>query len=50
LAADAILQNRFFVPTHPEVTDELRRRAENWDAYLDYQISRESLAPKGDNS
>ena len=50
LVADAILQNRFFVPTHPQVTDELRRRVEDWDAYLDYQISRESLAPKGDNS
>jgi NAD(P)-dependent dehydrogenase (short-subunit alcohol dehydrogenase family) len=50
LVADAILQNRFFVPTHPHVTDELRRRVENWDAYLDYQISREPLAPKGDNS
>src|SRR5271168_4658252 len=50
LVADAILQNRFFVPTHPQVTDELRRRVENWDAYLDYQISREPLAPKGDNS
>jgi hypothetical protein len=31
-------------------TDELRRRAENWDAYLDYQISREPAAPKGDTS
>ncbi len=49
LVADAILQNRFFVPTHPQVTDDLRRRAENWDDYLDYQISREPLAPKGDN-
>jgi len=50
LVADAILQDRFFVPTHPQVTDELRRRVENWDAYLDYQICREPLAPKGDNS
>ena len=50
LVADAILRNRFFVPTHPQVTDDLRRRVENWDAYLDYQISREPLAPKGDNS
>jgi NAD(P)-dependent dehydrogenase (short-subunit alcohol dehydrogenase family) len=49
LVADAILQNRFFVPTHPQVTDDLRRRVENWDDYLDYQISREPPAPKGDN-
>jgi NAD(P)-dependent dehydrogenase (short-subunit alcohol dehydrogenase family) len=48
LVADAILRNRFFVPTHPQVTDELRRRVENWDGYLDYQISREPLAAKGD--
>lgn len=41
LVADAIVDNRFFVPTHPEVTEQLRRRVENWDAYLDYQISRE---------
>ncbi len=40
LVADAILQNRFFVPTHPQVVDELRRRIEDWDAYIDYQISR----------
>jgi NAD(P)-dependent dehydrogenase (short-subunit alcohol dehydrogenase family) len=50
LVADAILSNRFFVPTHPQVTDDLRRRVENWDAYLDYQISRELSTPKGDNS
>lgn len=43
LVADAILQNRFFVPTHPQVVDELRRRIEDWDAYIDYQISREPL-------
>jgi NAD(P)-dependent dehydrogenase (short-subunit alcohol dehydrogenase family) len=47
LVADAILHNRFFVPTHPQVVDELRRRIDNWDAYLDYQISREPSAPKG---
>ena len=47
LVAEAILHNRFFVPTHPHVVDELRRRAENWDSYLDYQISREPTAPKG---
>jgi NAD(P)-dependent dehydrogenase (short-subunit alcohol dehydrogenase family) len=41
LVADAILRNRFFVPTHPQVTDELRRRVDDWDAYIDYQISRE---------
>jgi NAD(P)-dependent dehydrogenase (short-subunit alcohol dehydrogenase family) len=41
LVAEAILHNRFFVPTHPQVVDELRRRVENWDAYLNYQITRE---------
>ena len=41
LVAEAILHNRFFVPTHPQVVDELRRRVEDWDAYLDYQITRE---------
>jgi NAD(P)-dependent dehydrogenase (short-subunit alcohol dehydrogenase family) len=41
LVADAILRNRFFVPTHPHVVDELRRRVQDWDAYIDYQISRE---------
>jgi NAD(P)-dependent dehydrogenase (short-subunit alcohol dehydrogenase family) len=47
LVAEAIVHNRFFVPTHPQVVDELRRRVDNWDAYLDYQISREPSAPKG---
>jgi len=46
LVADAILRNRFFVPTHPRVVEELRRRVEDWDAYIDYQISREPR--KGD--
>jgi NAD(P)-dependent dehydrogenase (short-subunit alcohol dehydrogenase family) len=41
LVADAILRNRFFVPTHVGVVEELRRRVEDWDAYIDYQISRE---------
>src|ERR1700739_599720 len=41
LVADAILRNRFFVPTHPNVVEELGRRIEDWDAYIDYQISRE---------
>src|SRR6201996_8650284 len=41
LVADAIVHNRFFVPTHPTVVEELRRRVDNWDAYIDYQISRE---------
>lgn len=44
LVVDAIQRNRFFVPTHPHVVDELRRRVDDWDAYIDYQISRE---PKG---
>ena len=43
LVAEAILHNRFFLPTHPQVVDELRRRIENWDAYIDYQISRKPL-------
>ena len=41
LVADAILRNRFFVPTHDGVVEELRRRAEDWDTYVDHQISRE---------
>ena len=41
LVADAIVNNRFFVPTHPHVVDELHRRITDWDAYIDYQISRE---------
>ena len=41
LVADAILRNRFFVPTHPHVVEELRRRVDDWDAYIDYQVSRE---------
>jgi len=40
LVADAILRNRFFVPTHIGVVEELRRRVEDWDSYIDYQISR----------
>jgi NAD(P)-dependent dehydrogenase (short-subunit alcohol dehydrogenase family) len=47
LVADAILNNRFFVPTHPEVVDELRRRIDDWDGYLEYQISREPDVAKG---
>ncbi|BBY24955.1 SDR family oxidoreductase [Mycobacterium stomatepiae] len=43
LVAEAILRNQFFVPTHPQVVDELRRRAEDWDAYIDYQCSRKPL-------
>jgi NAD(P)-dependent dehydrogenase (short-subunit alcohol dehydrogenase family) len=49
LVADAIVHNRFFVPTHPDVVDELRRRVDNWDAYLDYQVSRVPPTPKGQN-
>ena len=41
LVAEAILANRFFLPTHPAVRDLLRRRVEDWDAFIDYQISRE---------
>jgi NAD(P)-dependent dehydrogenase (short-subunit alcohol dehydrogenase family) len=43
LVADAILRNRFFVPTHPRVVEELGRRIEDWDGYIDYQISRKPL-------
>ena len=31
LVADAILANRFYVPTHPQVRDLLRRRVEDWE-------------------
>ncbi|MGE2815476.1 SDR family oxidoreductase [Mycobacterium heidelbergense] len=41
LVAEAILRNRFFVPTHVGVVEELRRRVEDWDGYIDYQIARE---------
>jgi NAD(P)-dependent dehydrogenase (short-subunit alcohol dehydrogenase family) len=47
LVAEAILNNRFFVPTHPEVVEELRRRVDDWDAYLDGQIAREPDVPRG---
>jgi NAD(P)-dependent dehydrogenase (short-subunit alcohol dehydrogenase family) len=49
LVADAILRNRFFVPTHPRVVEELRRRIDDWDAYIDYQISRQPRKRKADN-
>ena len=41
LVAEAILTNRFFLPTHAGVLELLRRRAEDWDGFIDYQISRE---------
>src|ERR1700759_3798292 len=47
LVAEAILNNRFFVPTHPEVVEELRRRVDDWDAYLDAQIAREPDVRRG---
>jgi NAD(P)-dependent dehydrogenase (short-subunit alcohol dehydrogenase family) len=49
LVADAILQNRFFAPTHPQVTADLRHRVDDWDGYLDYQSSRAPLISKGEN-
>ncbi len=49
LVADAILRNRFFVPTHASVVEELRRRVDDWDAYIDYQIAREPRKRKADN-
>jgi len=48
LAADSILRNRFFAPTHPQVTDDLRRRVDDWDGYLNYQSSRTPLISKGE--
>jgi NAD(P)-dependent dehydrogenase (short-subunit alcohol dehydrogenase family) len=41
LVADAILANRFFLTSHPPVRELLLRRADDWDAFIDYQISRE---------
>ena len=41
LVAEAIVHNRFFVPTHPNVLDALRDRLHDWDAFIDFQISRE---------
>jgi NAD(P)-dependent dehydrogenase (short-subunit alcohol dehydrogenase family) len=49
LVAEAILRNRFFVPTHAGVVEELRHRVDDWDAYIDYQISREPRNRKADN-
>jgi NAD(P)-dependent dehydrogenase (short-subunit alcohol dehydrogenase family) len=49
LVAEAILRNRFFVPTHALVGEELRRRVDDWDAYIDYQISREPRKGKADS-
>lgn len=40
MVVDAIVDNRFFVPTQPEVVDLLRRRVEDWDGFIDYQIGR----------
>ena len=40
MVAEAISANRFFVATHPEVLELLQRRAEDWDAFIDYQIGR----------
>jgi NAD(P)-dependent dehydrogenase (short-subunit alcohol dehydrogenase family) len=41
MVAEAIVHNRFFVPTHPGVLDVLRDRLHDWDAFIDFQISRE---------
>ena len=38
--AEAISVNRFFVATHPQVLELFRRRVEDWDAFIDYQIGR----------
>lgn len=43
LVVDAILQNRFFVPTHPQVGDVLVQRASDWDGFIDYQAHRHPL-------
>jgi hypothetical protein len=37
------------VPTHVGVLEELCRRVDDWDAYIDYQISREPRKGKADN-
>ncbi|OBK92084.1 short-chain dehydrogenase [Mycobacterium asiaticum] len=44
LVVEAILANRFFVTSHPSVRELVRRRVEDWDAFIDYQISREPNA------
>jgi DNA-binding IclR family transcriptional regulator len=51
LVADAILNNRFFVPTHREVVADLRRRVEDWDGYLDAMLLELATArrPGGEN-
>ena len=41
LVVEAILANRFFLTSHPHVRELLRRRADDWDEFIDYQISRE---------
>jgi NAD(P)-dependent dehydrogenase (short-subunit alcohol dehydrogenase family) len=38
MVVDAILHNKFMVPTHENVREILVSRAENWDAYLQRQI------------
>jgi NAD(P)-dependent dehydrogenase (short-subunit alcohol dehydrogenase family) len=35
---DAIRENRFFLPTDPQVRDILMRRADDFDAFVDHQI------------
>src|ERR1700749_1576642 len=35
LVTDAILRNRFFVPTHPQLNEDLRLGVDDWDSYLD---------------
>jgi short-subunit dehydrogenase len=37
--ADAILRNRFMVPTDPQIVELLVERASDWDGFIDGQIA-----------
>ncbi len=39
MVAQAVLDNRFFLPTHPEVRDVLVRRASDWDGFIAAQTA-----------
>ncbi|MFC3172746.1 SDR family oxidoreductase, partial [Novosphingobium bradum] len=41
--AEAIVHNRFMVPTHEQVRDLLVARAANWDAFIDDRIANPSV-------
>lgn len=42
---DAVLANRFFLPTHPQVTERLVHRATDFDAALEDRISNPMILP-----